>query len=357
MDQKEALPTQHHWSRNRKKRTVVLKGGTAPDSNGFRNKFWFKSEEEQNMIWASFKTFKRLKFQHSIVHSFAQAQHRKLYRKPRRAAQETNELLKTQIAEYRIHTVLCEWKRHHNKTYFVVIPYEPIQFQAQAKRSPKVFGFKRKASRTHRSRATGRKRAGTRPTRWPTDTTHQSGKWLSHRPARHPLNDDEIVELFYNLYNPEAVEKKGMDLLKRDVQQTHPARVLKTAYHKDYRERIHERRIRNHSHKNSNGMDKEKHHRTSGTRKRNFLKLGNKFVKRYLFTATPLPSTGGFIVNMPNLLDVSIFKPHGNCYKPKFAQKVAQVQAQIMESEEKACRNLDIRNRHTRHWRYCAIQS
>jgi len=27
-----------------------------------------------------------------------------------------------------------------------------------------------------------------------------------------PLNDDEIIELLYNLYNPEDIEKKGIEI-------------------------------------------------------------------------------------------------------------------------------------------------
>lgn len=29
-----------------------------------------------------------------------------------------------------------------------------------------------------------------------------------------PLDDEALIELFYNLYNPQLVEKKGLEILK-----------------------------------------------------------------------------------------------------------------------------------------------
>ncbi len=70
----------------------------------------------------------------------------------------------------------------------------------------------------------------------------------------------------------------------------------------------------------------------------NYLRLGDKFVKTlFLFTYPRYLSTGWFspIVNLPELLDVSIFvHPTETPLALKsLQQKAAQIQAQINESE------------------------
>jgi Domain of unknown function DUF87. len=72
----------------------------------------------------------------------------------------------------------------------------------------------------------------------------------------------------------------------------------------------------------------------------NFLKLGNKFVKTLFISAYPrYLATGWFsgIVNLPNLLDISIFiHPVETPLALKnLRKKAAQIQAQINEGQEK----------------------
>jgi len=72
----------------------------------------------------------------------------------------------------------------------------------------------------------------------------------------------------------------------------------------------------------------------------NFLKLGNKYVKAlFVFTYPRFLSSGWFtaIINMPNLLDISIFiHPVDTAIALRnLRKKAAQVQAQISEQEEK----------------------
>jgi hypothetical protein len=38
-----------------------------------------------------------------------------------------------------------------------------------------------------------------------------------------PLNDEELIELFYNFYNPEAVEKKTIALAKEGEKESAPS--------------------------------------------------------------------------------------------------------------------------------------
>ena len=72
----------------------------------------------------------------------------------------------------------------------------------------------------------------------------------------------------------------------------------------------------------------------------NFLKLGNKYVKAlFVFTYPRFLSSGWFtaIINLPNLLDISIFiHPVDTAIALRnLRKKAAQVQAQISEQEEK----------------------
>ena len=72
----------------------------------------------------------------------------------------------------------------------------------------------------------------------------------------------------------------------------------------------------------------------------NYLKLGDKFAKTiFLFTYPRYLATGWFspIINMPNLLDISIFiNPVDTALALKnLRKKAAQIQAQISEGEEK----------------------
>src|SRR3990167_3816089 len=72
----------------------------------------------------------------------------------------------------------------------------------------------------------------------------------------------------------------------------------------------------------------------------NYLKLGDKFVKTiFVFTYPRYLSSGWFnsIINMPNLMDISIFfHPVDTALSLKnLRKKTAQIEAQIMEREEK----------------------
>jgi hypothetical protein len=128
-------------------------------------------------------------------------------------ASETNPLLKTQIAEYRefIKSFVQE-NAIMSKSFFVVVPYDPVQipgsgeggifsslFGKSKKPSEKEIASQEKTLAQHMSQLAQR-----------TDQIMSGLTQIGLRAVG--LNDDETIELFYNLYNPEAVEKKGMDL-------------------------------------------------------------------------------------------------------------------------------------------------
>ena len=223
---KEALPTQKFVEvESVADGVIILKTG------GLRQilvvsgvNFELKSEEEQGMIISVFQSFiNSLSFTVEIfIHSRNLNIESYLETLSIREDQETNELLKNQISEYRefIHAFVAE-NVIMNKTYFIVVPYEPIKLTGKSEElTKKLLGFLKK-----------------RGVQGPTQRLpeHELGpeKQLEHHIEQLaqrvnqviaglnqidlrvvPLNDEEIIELFYNLYNPEAVEKKGLELTK-----------------------------------------------------------------------------------------------------------------------------------------------
>jgi type IV secretory pathway VirB4 component len=221
-NKKEASPTQTFIEIEAiESGTVVLKNG------GLRQilmvsgvNFDLKSEEEQGMIISSFQNFfNAIDFTIQIfIHSRKLNIDSYLENLGVREAQEPNELMKNQIMEYRefIRAFVME-NAIMNKTYFVVVPYDPVKLpEAGEAITEKVFSMLKK-----------------RGVQKPTERIGDSGKGKAEQRAEHieqlgqrvsqvvnglnqidlravPLNNEELIDLFYNLYNPESVEKKGI---------------------------------------------------------------------------------------------------------------------------------------------------
>lgn len=224
----EALPTQKFVEVDSiKNGTLILKGG------GLRKvlmvsgiNFDLKSEEEQEMIMGQFQGFlNSLNFTIQIfIHSRKLNIQGYLENLAAREAEETNELLKNQIAEYReFIRAFVQENAIMSKTFFVVVPYAPLNLGAATSAVTKgFFSFLKK-------------KGVEKPTERVSDEEMEKEKQLEahieqldHRVAQVvaglnqmdlravPLNDDELIELFYNLYNPEAIEKKGMEINKNN---------------------------------------------------------------------------------------------------------------------------------------------
>ena len=121
-----------------------------------------------------------------------------------RKAEETNELLKIQIEEYAtfVHSFVEENAIIH-KAFFVVVPFDPVTVPERARG---VFAFfKRGNAEAERSKS-----------------DQENLDQLNIRVAKvvsgveqiglrvAPLPNEEVIELFYNLYNPALVEKKDL---------------------------------------------------------------------------------------------------------------------------------------------------
>lgn len=195
--------------------TVVLKGG------GLRKillvsgiNFALKSEEDKNIILQAYQSFlNSLDFSlQIIVHSRRLNIHGYLEGLEQRKEHEENELLREQIDEYsEFIKSFVEQSDIMGKSFFVVVPYDTVSIPTAGGvlSTLPFFGKKQGAAQQE------------------TKVTNEQIEQLNQR-ADHvatglsgiglravALNDAELVELFYNLYNPAPTEKKGLGITKK----------------------------------------------------------------------------------------------------------------------------------------------
>jgi len=203
--------------------TVVLKNG------GLRKilmvsgvNFDLKSEEEQGIITFGYQNFlNSLNFSVQIfIHSRKLNIEDYLTRLEERGNQETNELLKNQISEYRefIRSFVSE-NAIMEKTFFVIVPFDPISLPSISEGvTKKLFGL-----------LSGRKPSPEEATKTQEEKLKQRAKNVGQLELRvnqvisglnliglqtAPLDNEQTIELFYNLYNPEEIEKKTLEIAK-----------------------------------------------------------------------------------------------------------------------------------------------
>lgn len=210
-----SLPTQKFVEvKNIKDGVVYLKNG------GLRKilivsgiNFDLKSEEEQTLILSSFQSFlNTLDFSvQFFIHSRKINISGYLKKIMERKEKESNELLKIQIEEYaEFIRTFVEENPIISKTFFVVVPYEPIAVPAQAKG---ILGiFKKTPAKQEREATEEKERKNieqlNRRVEQVIDGLEQIGLRVTE------LEDDELTELYYNLYNPQLVEKKGLEIVR-----------------------------------------------------------------------------------------------------------------------------------------------
>ncbi len=187
-------------------RKIVMISGT---------NFALKSEVEQGLILSAFQNFLNgLDFSLQIfIHSRKLNIEQYLQNLGRRLEQETNGLLKNQITEYRefIRTLVAE-NAIMNKTYFAVIPYDPIQISETGKKlAGNIFGFfsKKPATPTTDSLTEEKFSEYLEQINQRVERVVSGLNQVGLRVV--PLEGDELTELFYNLYNPGAIEKTDIE--------------------------------------------------------------------------------------------------------------------------------------------------
>jgi type IV secretory pathway VirB4 component len=173
--------------------------------------FDLKSETEQGLILNGFQDFlNAIDFSvQFFVHSRKVNIDSYVERMRTRREEEPNELLKIQIDEYlNFIKTFIDQNKIISKTFFVVVPYEASDVVEQAKKG--VFSFFRKKEKEVEDVPSAQ--AAVEQLNHRVDQVIGGLEQIGLRAA--PLEDDEITELFYNLYNPQLVEKKGIEIKK-----------------------------------------------------------------------------------------------------------------------------------------------
>ena len=179
--------------------------------------FDLKSEAEQELILNTFQKFlNALDFPVQLfIHSRKVNVDSYLNLMRDRLAEEPNELLKIQIQEYiEFIRSFVEQNAIISKTFFVVVPYETVSLnEATSGLLGGLFGsVKPKVKKPDSPEAV----TAQENLRQLSQRVSQVIDGLSENGLRAvPLQDDELIELFYNLYNPQLTEKRKLDATRK----------------------------------------------------------------------------------------------------------------------------------------------
>ena len=196
--------------------TVLLKGGALRKIllvSGIN--FALKSEEDKNIILGAYQEFiNSLDFSlQIIVHSRRLNIKGYLDGLNSRREVETNELLREQVAEYaEFIKSFVEQSDIMGKSFFVVVPYDRAMIVSTGgllKNIP-FFGKKPGAAEAAEEQVSLDEAIAQLDQRADHVVAGLAGIGL----RAVALNDEELIELFYNLYNPAATEKKGLGIAK-----------------------------------------------------------------------------------------------------------------------------------------------
>lgn len=167
--------------------------------------FALKSEEEQKSVIYQFQNFlNSLDFSVQIS-----MQSRKLDIRPylaileERYTAQQNELLKVQIKEYIdfIRTLTSAPNNIMTKTFFAVVPYDPPSLKLDGGLVSKLpFGAKQSAEKANQSFEENRTQLEQR-----VSVVEQGLRAVGLRTL--PLGTEELVEIFYKMFNPGDTEK------------------------------------------------------------------------------------------------------------------------------------------------------
>jgi hypothetical protein len=172
--------------------------------------FDLKSDEEQNLILSSFQNFlNTLDFSTQFfIHSRKVNIGHYLDHMKTRQDEEQNQLLKIQIEEYiSFIRQFVEENQIVNKTFFVIVPHHKTKIASPAEGVLGLFGGKRNVEEEGTSEEETIQQVSQR-----VDQVVSGLQQIGLQAI--PLEDEELIELFYNLYNPQLVEKKDTNVAK-----------------------------------------------------------------------------------------------------------------------------------------------
>jgi len=175
--------------------------------------FDLKSEEEQGIVLYAFQNFlNMLDFSMQfVIHSRKMNIDAYLENLKKREEQEENELLRNQISEYsEFIKSFVEQNAVMAKTFFAVVPYDPIQITGVATDLLSGLKFWEKKKEKNKKDEDGEQKAIQLNQR-----TEQVIDGLNQIGLRAvTLNNEELIELFYNYYNPAKIERKELKIAK-----------------------------------------------------------------------------------------------------------------------------------------------
>lgn len=211
----EAQATQQFVDVERVKNgTVILKGGSLRKIllvSGIN--FALKSEEDKNIILQAYQSFlNSLDFSlQIIVHSRRLNIQGYLEGLAQRKEHEENELLREQISEYsEFIKSFVEQSDIMGKSFFVVVPYDVVNLPTTSGMLSNIPFFGKKKNTTVEDERTLNEQIEQLNQR--ADHVAMGLSAIGLRAVA--LNDSELIELFYNLYNPAPTEKKGLGITK-----------------------------------------------------------------------------------------------------------------------------------------------
>lgn len=174
--------------------------------------FDLKSEDEQNLILASFSNFlNTLDFSvQFFVHSRKVNINAYLKRMGERKEKEENQLLKIQIEEYvEFIKSFVEQNAIISKTFFAIVPYESVSTGAVAEG---IFGLFKSSGKNEKAEKEKNIQENLEQLEHRVDEVTSGLEQIGLRAL--PLNDEELTELFYNLYNPQLTDKTDLEIAK-----------------------------------------------------------------------------------------------------------------------------------------------
>lgn len=174
--------------------------------------FDLKSQAEQTLILGAFQNFlNTLDFPiQFFIHSRKVNIGPYLERINWRKEDESNELLKIQIEEYiDFIRAFVEENPIINKTFFAVVPYDPLPITTGVRGILSLF---KKSSGTAAEQEKTKEEERLEQLHQRVDQVVAGLEQIGLRAQ--PLNDEELKELFYNLYNPQLIEKKRAEIAK-----------------------------------------------------------------------------------------------------------------------------------------------
>jgi conjugal transfer ATP-binding protein TraC len=279
--------------------------------------FDLKSEDEQKGIIGAYQNLlNSLDFSlQTNVHSRKMNIEGYLDSLKKRQADEQNQLIRTQIGEY---VTFVESFVGENaimqKGFFVVVPYEPTPVSASLEGVTsgisKILSVRKKSKDEKREDEAAPKEdqnpAHLEQLHQRTEQIINGLRQIGLRAV--PLEDPELLELYFNTYNPATVEKRGQEIGKQAAGGVLEAENIIAPQ----------------------ALEVGPQH----------IKIGDKFAKTLFIFNYPRYLTTGWlspVINMPELMDVSIFihPTQTGTVLRNLRKKVAQLESQIQEEQEK----------------------